>query len=183
MYTLAIDPGISKMGAALGIDATKSLEWAGLVRNLPSKASTPSRARDMADELARRLPCALLQVERIVFEWPQVYQGSAQKGDPNDLLGLAAVCGAIAERFSEVDIVTRLPREWKGQLPANVCARRVADALRESEWAAFENWGVFMTDLLKAEKARKEIGGSAHNTADAVGILLHHYGRVNQRIT
>lgn len=61
----------------------------------------------------------------LVVEYPQVYRASKSKGDPNDLILLAAIAGAIAGALTmvlgsqEVGLVIQSPTpgKWAGQLP------------------------------------------------------------------
>jgi hypothetical protein len=91
-----------------------------------------------------------------IIEVPQVYPGQQQKGDQNDLIALAVMVGQYAEcarkhRF-RVEFVK--PREWKGQLPKDVCWRRVRETLTPYE--------LFV--MAKLSKSR------AHNMHDAIGL-------------
>lgn len=68
--------------------------------------------------MAARRICRLHQFEdqTLVIEIPQVYRQGVSKGDPNDLIQLVGVAGAIiGTGFQKV--VTKLPKEWKGQVP------------------------------------------------------------------
>ena len=91
-----------------------------------------------------------------IIEVPQVYPGQHQKGDQNDLINLAVTVGRYAERASTCRFkVTFLkPSEWKGQLPKDVCWRRVRETLTPRELANME----------KAPKSK------AHNMHDAIGM-------------
>lgn len=91
-----------------------------------------------------------------VIEVPQVYPGQQQKGDQNDLIKLAIMVGryeacATTQRFR---VVLVKPRQWKGQLPKDVCWQRVRETLTPGE-------------LTKLEKLSKS---KAHNMHDAIGI-------------
>lgn len=80
------------------------------------------------------------------------------KGDPNDLLRVAEVSGALAWDFTNVYWYEA--RKWKGQVPKAVMGKRILKCLTEEEL--------------------KVLGPLAknHNVLDAVGIGLYHLGRL-----
>jgi hypothetical protein len=100
-------------------------------------------------------------LEHVVLEAQRVYPASRQKGDPNDLLELMGVAGAM--RFRGALRTSYLPREWKGQMPGD-------DFIRER----------ILPRLSTAELARIEPAPASllHNAHDAVGIGLFHLGRL-----
>ena len=91
-----------------------------------------------------------------IIEVPQVYPGQQQKGDQNDLIKLAVMVGSYAQKAREQKfrVTTFKPREWKGQLPKDVCWRRVRETLTPGE----------LDNLEKLPKSR------AHNMHDAIGL-------------
>jgi hypothetical protein len=91
-----------------------------------------------------------------VIEVPQVYPGQQQKGDQNDLINLAVDVGRYAERAEagRFRVILVRPREWKGQLPKDVCWKRVRETLTLLERA----------NMAKVPKSQ------AHNMHDAIGI-------------
>lgn len=91
-----------------------------------------------------------------VVEVPQIYPGQQQKGNQNDLITLAVSVGRCIEIAKSCGFMTKLvkPREWKGQLPKDVCWSRVKDTLSLEELAR----------IPKLPKSR------AHNMHDAIGI-------------
>lgn len=98
-----------------------------------------------------------------VFEWPQVYSQGKSKGNPNDLLGLAGVDAAIATILA-CHTEYYLPREWKGQIDGDVMIKRIENRLFASEISTVV-----------------EFGHLTHNIMDAIGIGLHHLGRLSPR--
>lgn len=54
---------------------------------------------------------------RVAYEWPQVYVASRSKGDPNDIIPLAAIGAAVAAHLGALDVVAPTPAEWIGQVP------------------------------------------------------------------
>lgn len=91
-----------------------------------------------------------------LIEVPQVYPGQQQKGDQNDLIRLAVMVGRYADRATACGFRVTLykPREWKGQLPKDVCWRRVRETLSPFE----------LGNMDKLPKSR------AHNMHDAIGL-------------
>jgi len=161
---LAIDPGVRGCGAALF--EHRMLVKASYVANVAFKGEARAvEAAEMAEQVKRHFP---LSLHAAVIEWPQVYAGAIRAGkskaDPNDLLALTAVAGAIATKYIGTEIFTVRPAEWKGQVPKSIVANRVWDCLEGVE-----------VDVLKV--ASRDAGRLAHNIVDAVGIGLCYIGR------
>ncbi len=96
----------------------------------------------------------------LVIEMPRIYRGSGQqKGDLNDLLNLAAVVGYMEAVFPSHTRV--FPADWKGQVPKKVMNARVFSKLT-------------LDELRRVERE----GAKDHNTLDAIGVGLHHFGRL-----
>jgi DNA polymerase I-like protein with 3'-5' exonuclease and polymerase domains len=91
-----------------------------------------------------------------VIEVPQIYPGQKQKGDQNDLVKVALMVGRYMHCATACGFRVTLfkPRDWKGQLPKDVCWQRVRETL-----TAYE--------LSKMEKISKS---RAHNMHDAIGL-------------
>jgi hypothetical protein len=98
----------------------------------------------------------------LVIEKPQVYQGRAQKGDPNDLITLAVEVGRISSLYPSVDFV--LPRQWKGTIKKEMMLKRILKTMTDDELLLLKN--------LKLPKSKE------HNVVDAVGIGLWRLGRL-----
>ena len=104
----------------------------------------------------------------LAIELPQVYRSSHQavdkhKVNPNDLIDLAAVVGAVTASFRRPTRVY-LPAEWKGQVPKEIVHERARARLSADELAVIER-GAPRASL-------------AHNMWDAVSIFLKHSGRM-----
>ena len=95
-------------------------------------------------------------------EFPQVYTQSKSKGDPNDLISLAAVDGAIADGC-EGEVITLKPRDWKGQLHNDATDERIRGRLTAAE-----------TKILAECKCPPSL---LHNVVDAIGIGLKAVNR------
>lgn len=103
----------------------------------------------------------------LVIEVPQVYPGQRAKVDPNDLVRLGIRAGVWIGwyRGNGSRIVEVKPAAWKGQVPKDVMGRRILAHLSEEERA---NLG-------------RVAPSQVHNMIDAVGIGLHHVGRLEKR--
>lgn len=178
----ALDPGTRSAGCALfkgrvlvrawlsRPDAKRHLGPGEEVLPRPGPAAWELLARSVRDDLVnaldvewhRRLPQFPLP---LVVEIPQVYQGSKQKGDPNDLIQLAACAGYTVGRLSrELPLEPRgvRPSEWKGQVPKEAHHDRVKGRLGPGE-------------LLNV--ALPSAASLHHNVWDAVALGLWALGR------
>lgn len=170
--TLSIDPGVRNVGVAVFEDG--KLLWADCLK--APKAEPLSKQIHTTARLVQETVCRF-EIQEIIAEWPQVYRQS--KGDPNDLLSLVGVLSYVSGLFTNETgaFYTVLPREWKGQLPANVCARRILSKLDSSERDVLKWLPTFEVALTKAEENKREISNVLHNAVDAVGIGLHFFNR------
>lgn len=165
----AVDPGARGCGVAVFDDGF--LTSAAYVRNAVAgdlrAAGAAAAARAVVEWLVGR------DVEGVVVEWPRVYAARIREGrrgaDPNDLLCLAGVGAAVAAVLGGLPTASYAPSEWKGQLPHEACRRRVEGRL-------------FPSELHLLKQADAAAGASlAHNVWDAVGVGLHHLGRLAPR--
>lgn len=92
----------------------------------------------------------IVRPDVIVIELPQVYQGRLQKGDPNDLIDLAVLVGALLHAIPHSVALLPRPREWKGQVPKDIHHRRIRERI-------------------------PDFGPSGKDTMDAVGLALWGY--------
>lgn len=175
---LAIDPGVRGCGVALfrplnSPVAPGRLHTAAYVKG-SKDAERAASWREMARAVDRWSEDKLVyngatEVTQIVVELPRVYQGSKQKGDPNDLIELAAVVGALcmwiggADGVDEVPARVYYPYEWKGMVPKQIHHERAKARLDAAEMAAVE---------LPSAKSLQ------HNVWDAVALALHHCRRL-----
>ncbi len=155
------------------------LHWAGLVKNPSIAADGPERgeiwlemAKAVKETLERCNPEGYRAHIRLVSEIPIVRQRGSGKGDPNDLIDLAGVVGAICGALGSsnhflLDVEwTPIPEQWKGQLPKEVSKQRVDAALSPEEFSRVE-W--------PAEKLK-------HNVYDAIHLGLTHLKREGLRV-
>lgn len=152
MKVLAIDPGV------------KSLGWAAFAAGSLIRCGL-HQADDVVD-MIRLLQgrWSGMKPELAVIEVPQVYQQRRWKGDPNDLIDVALVAGAVAGALASANEVRFVrPREWKGQRPKEICNGLTMRTLTEGEREQVE------TDETPRSKR--------HNVIDAVGLGLYAIGR------
>lgn len=147
MRLISIDPGIRHCGIAVWQDY--KLINAQLIKG--SKAKIPQCFQDMVKSLEPHLK----KLDLLIIEYPKIYsQRRLQKGDPKDLLNLAALCGAISSKFKNVTYLE--PKIWKGQTKKHVTEYRVKKHLSKEE-------------LNNIKLPCKYL---QHNVYDAVGIGL-----------
>jgi hypothetical protein len=187
---LSIDPGVRFTGAAIFDLDTKQLLKARRVRGAGfSSTEFGSRLWNLIDVAKDVVAFAKAHApfSAVVFEWPQIY-GKRQAGrkDPNDLLPLSAVDGAVLALMDpyltdECQAELYVPHEWKGSKQANPTARMVLDELSVNEQKAIEDIVPFRSHLSECERTGTEVSHPAHNTIDAVGIGLKFLGRLERK--
>jgi hypothetical protein len=175
---LAVDPSIVSPGAALFRDGILIAAGRVKVVKTPKEMDRLMRALSVADVIAswytERSGGGIAQ--QLAFEWPQIYADGKGKGDPNGLLAMVAVNAALltamfvmgATRGVQVSATTYKPADWIGQLPkttrgkasASPRAQRIYSRLSDNELAQVPD---------------------QHDAIDAVGIGLHHLGRLGVR--
>lgn len=127
---VAVDPGLRACGVSVW-DPWGVLYGAAYVKG-PKEGRGPSAWASMAAEVREYIDCT--PITHLVVEIPQVYQRAHSKGDPNDLIQLAGVAGAIVGRLSGApNMLGPLPAEWKGQVPKEIHHARVRAALTADE--------------------------------------------------
>lgn len=151
-----VDPGLNGCGCASFLGA--ELVWARYIKNLPGAGLGPSAWATMAREVKdyfRGHAFTLIERQR-VYPGPR-----GKKTDPNDLVDLSGVVGAIAyAAFAAAipEVLGVFPAEWKGQVPKEVMNARVLARLAEAE--------------------KECLHSKDHNTLDAVGIGLYYTKRL-----
>lgn len=151
-----VDPGKKMAGVAVFEDGELSSAWLARGKDWLGTAVV------IIDELSRRYPQEVIENALWVIEIPQIYTQNKLKGDPNDLVPLVLVAGALGALIGDQDrITTYLPRQWGGTVPKDIKNRRTQQKLSEEELARVE---------LPAKRYQ-------HNVWDAVGIGLYHTRR------
>ncbi len=154
MILLSLDPGLVATGWAR---FSPRLTSCGLV------AGGSGSVENRAQRITAALPFA--GITDLVVELPQVYLARRSKGDPNDLINLAFLVGALglASRLLDNHIRLVKPREWKGTIPKRkiddyLIHRRNLAALRPGERRVYERGLATVA------------AGLRHNISDAVGL-------------
>ena len=161
---VAIDPGLRYCGVAIAENG--NLVACALIAN-PDKRGRNAEAWSAMAKAVRGWAMLHGPFYRARSETPQVYQPGHHGGkriDPGDLLQLQGVVGALSMAFDGLETV--LPYAWKGQLPKEVCARRILGRLSPDETAVL--------DTCECAPSLR------HNVMDAVGIMLDAVGRFKQ---
>lgn len=138
---ISIDPGLARVAYAIWEAETGKLLRAGLVRKEHEVGTERvQKWANMAWAVDDELGLSNGEEIWLVLEVPQVYketQNRDKKGhgrDPNDLIDLAGVLGAIAGKLLVGRVEwSPLPREWKGQLPKEITKKRVDERLAPAE--------------------------------------------------
>lgn len=166
---LALDPSIRSTGAAIfwGSDLIAATRI-----KLPPTGSKAERCLCIARQVM--VWCESMggtTVQQLVFEWPQIYRTSKSKGDPNDLPALAGVGMAVAGLYAHrpLTLACYTPAEWTGQLPKETTAAGYASSPRTK---------FIMSNL--TEEEQQILPPKSHDALDAVGIGLHHLGRLRR---
>lgn len=170
MILLAVDPGLNGTGWA-AFD-TGRLVRCGCATYPPT--ADPRREEialpALAGWIAWELGCLNPKVGVLMIEKPQVYRQRLQKGDPNDLIDLAFLAGAVHHSLKASKTELVLPREWKGTIPKT---RKLGDYIvhkRVLKHLAHGGLEIYEAGLAEVPAKLR------HNIADAVGIGLWALG-------
>jgi hypothetical protein len=159
---LTIDPGIRGCGVAFFTN--QHMRLAAYVKNPVKTGDDMEAILTMAYAVNEWSFGDIIHC--VVVEFPQVYGVGQQKGDQKDLLALAAldgaICSLVTSNYVAATAIRRLPREWKGQTPGDVMCQRIEGHLSSEE-------------MLRIQKCPASL---RHNVLDAIGIGLHHLGRL-----
>lgn len=157
-YTVSVDTGLRHCGVA--VFGGPTLKIAKLVKNPELTTRGPGAHLQMALAVQHFIwenvkPAVFTLVVECMRVYPQVTQ---QKGDLNDLLELAGVCGAIVGVANPRKLYHYYPAEWKGNVPKQIMTQRILIRLSDEE---------------KTRMVNKE-----HNTVDGIGIGLKFLRRM-----
>jgi len=115
----------------------------------------------MVDAVDAKMHALGYALDRMAIELPQVYVRSRSKGDPNDLILLAGLVGALTHWFHGMTFMYH-PHAWKGTVPKEIMTARILKRLSEEEQS-------------KIEKSPKSL---IHNVYDSCGLGMHHLKRL-----
>ena len=116
MIYIGVDPGVHECGVAI--------EWPRERRAFLVRGTLAIMLRD----IHRPLPEALGFELSVCVEGQQFYGTERSKGDPQDLIRLAQVAGAVLGTLVHRahDYAIPLPRVWKGNTPKDIHHARLA---------------------------------------------------------
>lgn len=174
---LALDPSVRSPGAA--VFRNNVLVAAGKVKLPVMLASLPEgmRWQRVAEAIIEWAYSAgsCYRPEKIVYERPQIYTASKSKGDPNDLIALAAIGAAVCSWYvakppinQAIVIETPTPAQWAGQIP-----KATKGSAKDSPRAKR-----ILSRLSPIELAQAP---NQHDALDAIGLGLHALGRLGIR--
>jgi len=166
---LAIDPGVKTVGWCVFNEGRYI--GSGLARpyNNLTTLSAMEESIKIIHEKWEEFLSGTIRPEVLVIERPQVYQQQFLKGDPNDLIPLAIIGGAIWNNMKPKEVVFPQPKQWKGQVPKDVMTERTIKQLTKQE-----------QELLKDDVTRIP-SSLRHNVYDAIGIALWQVNRKGAR--
>lgn len=177
---LTVDPGIHGSGCALWTGDT--LAYAEYVKSRGKEEARPEqRVRAMAEAI-----CACFEDwKELVTERPRIYFD--KRINPDALLPLAEIGAFLAGRFGRSWMAYR-PHEWKGSLDGLAMTVRIRERLSDEEFSRIvfpqnscEKCRSKVVDVADEKICLKSRSCLAHNVYDAVGIGLHHLGRLERK--
>ncbi len=159
MIYIGVDPGVRECGVAI-----EALSGAGH-RCAYRAFLVGGTLAEMGRDIRGQVP--LLGALSICVEGQQFYGTERSKGDPNDLIRLAQVAGAVLGGLltgrPDATYSMPLPRQWKGSTPKAIHHTRLA--------RDYPHWvGPVARDTPKSKQ---------HHVWDAVGLLEWHKERSN----
>jgi hypothetical protein len=180
---LAVDPGVTCPGAALFDLETNRLVGArywrgpGFHEDAQNIAATSREVARWARVLAGTHGGVLSEV---AFEW-MVMRGRQGAKNVKSLAPVWTMGGFVAGMvFPAVPTIYK-PGTWKGSKKPNPTAAWVISRLDKEERRHVEDLPEFELALVRADSVCKDVTHLAHNAIDAVGIGLHHLGRLGPR--
>lgn len=107
-------------------------------------------------------------IDMLVYERPQIYGAASSRTDPDSLLTLAALAGAVAFYLRPTHILCPTPREWSAGTSKNKTG---------SCWDSTR--GARLRGILSENELA--IIPDSHDALDAVGLALHATSRALAR--
>ena len=157
---LACDVGIRGIGCAYFVGDELLRAW---YEPEPTAERGPAKWCRVAATLNYLRDDPSLSPDVLVIETMKVYAGRQGFGkDPDDLLELQGIAGALAFGFRGGRVVGVLARDWKGQVPKQVMTERIRT------WITRRGW----LDRLAVPKPARLV----HNAIDAAGLGMVYLG-------
>lgn len=169
MNLLAIDPGVHHCGVAL-FEGGQLIDARLVIVDPDDTYYLCHPWTVMANAVMRALDNR--PAHEVVIERPQIYKkrnrGDKANADPNDLIDLAGVGGAIAGRlWWGTALTTVLPHDWKGSTAKEV----VIDG--EKHYPMIERVKGWLTEGERTCVTLPKVKKRHHDVWDAVGIGVH----------
>lgn len=127
----------------------------------------------------------MLNSDHIVIECPTLYQGRVVDTDQRDILNLVRTVERVKVLSNYDHWKEYLPRDWKGQDKKWITHHRVLTSLTDAERKTVKRaCGEDIAEYVEAacvaaaEHKKPKYSRKSHNLLDAVGIGLHHLGRL-----
>lgn len=176
---LALDPSTTRCGLALFREGM--LIASGCVTGGYVRSDILARVVHISEACAAWALGQACRPCELIVEWPKIYTRNKSKGDPNDCVPLAGVAGCLAGMLMQTPALTPLdcemsctsylPSEWIGQVPKVETVKGCKDSARAKKIIARLNHAERMVwDTVKY-----------HDAIDAIGIGLHHLGRLDRK--
>src|SRR5260221_1515651 len=135
---VSIDPGLKKVAYAVWSEDGTLLSAGLVIEDYDPGMERAEKWRKIADYVDLVTGLSNIGDSYLVIEIPQIYSGN-RDNDPNDLIDLAGVVGAIVGKIVCGSVEwSPTPREWKGQLPKEISQKRVEERLSLEEKALIE---------------------------------------------
>lgn len=162
---LSVDPGTRNPAFALFLDGRCLIARRTKVPGKLAKLDPVERCRRIARLVADDVRLELVRIfgagprtpQILATEMPQVYTREKSKGDPNDLILLAVMLGALAAELG-LEVVSAKPKDW--------CMIPKREREFKDPWLS-PRGHVFRSRLLPGEF---EVIESTHDALDAWGI-------------
>jgi len=162
-YLLSIDPSVRATGCALWKDG--QLVDVAIIRTQATQPTlAPATWRYITHQM--HLWVGVRAPSLMASERPVHHKGSGRKSDPETLLALAMLVGALATSYPcHTQLKTKA--QWAGTAPKEIVCQRVLARLTPAEAQTLHDTYNGPPHLL-------------HNVLDAVGVGLHALGRMRK---
>lgn len=185
MRLLAVDPSVRSCGVATFTDDGLLIHATRITSDMGTSEEIGLRCIAMAAKIRRGLAAVRFEPEAIVWEWPKIYTVGKSKGDPNDLVPMAAVGTSLATMLiSSVNhIFTPEPHDWIGSIPKQCPKCKRTPGARTCKVCQGSAWRTPRGSLIELSLHEHERGRvpDQHDAIDAVGIGLWKLKRLALR--
>lgn len=163
---LAVDPGVRYPAGALFVSGVlQKASRVKIPKGIGPKTPVLERCRAISlsiTDWAQAIP------DILVVEYPQIYTQDKSKGNPNQLVPLAAIGACLSGLYMATRVISPTPREWTGNIPKNEDGDPWDSPRGRRVWER----------LSDVERTRVV---PSHDAVDAVGLGLFGLGRFDRR--